>query len=418
MLLLLAGSLVAVSLPGCAGSSGGKSAPRQVAVRTRDASPTLGIVAGKRITKHDVDSVLAYAPPAIRESYMKDPEQFQVLVERIVQQEMLYLAAKKDGLEADPAYQSEVAAQTRQILLKHYYTHVTKSLPPVSDAAIQTYYEEHAKDLSMPGRARVRHIQVATQAKGREVVRQLKSGTWDQVCAKYSTDRATAKSGGVLGFVTTDAELVPGVGKAPAIVAAAFRLKEGETSEPLKSEKKWHVIRVEERTEAGVQPLVNVRQQIKETLEGQQSEKFQTALLDSLKRAYGVVVYADSVEAAMTPVYSPAQLFARAQASPSPKERIRLFQEVTRKYPDDKSAVQAAFMVGFTYAEELRDFPAARTSFEEFLKKYPKSDLVTSAKWMLENMEHSAPPPEVGVPDTLLLVPGGPEDHPGTNTKP
>jgi len=94
MLLLLAGSLVAVSLPGCAGSSGGKSAPRPVAVRTRDASPTLGIVAGKRITKHDVDSVLAYAPPAIRESYMKDPEQFQGLVERIVQQEMLYLAAK------------------------------------------------------------------------------------------------------------------------------------------------------------------------------------------------------------------------------------------------------------------------------------------------------------------------------------
>ena len=122
----------------------------------------------------------------------------------------------------------------------------------------------------------------------------------------------------------------------------------------------------------------------------------------------------------MKPVLTPAQLFAKAQAAGTASERIELFREVTSKYPNDKSAVQAEFMIGFTYAEELRDFPAARSAFEEFMRKYPKSELVTSAKWMLENMEHSAPPPGVGVPDTLLLEQGVPgQGAPGgMNTKP
>jgi peptidyl-prolyl cis-trans isomerase C len=398
---VFAGIVLALTFTGCAGSSGGKTARGSMKAAPKPAGTTLAIVGGRAITNRDIDSVLAGAPQGIRENYLKDAEMYKVLVDRVVQQEMTLLAAKKDGIENDSAYLADVASQRRQLLMKHYYQHVVAKVPPVSEAAIREYYDAHQADLSMPGRVRVRHIQVATQARAKEVIRKLKTATWETVCARYSTDKATAKSGGVLGFVTTDSDLVPGVGKASAIVAAAFKLKEGETSEPLKSERAWHVIRAEEKTEAGTRPLEQVKKQIQETLGGESSEKFQNALLDSLKRVYGVVVYADSIEAAMAPVATPAQLFASAQAAQSPQKRISIFQQVVSKYPNDKSAIQAAFMIGFTYAEELRDFPAARVAFEDFLKKYPKSDLVGSAKWMLENMEHSAPPPNIGVPDTL-----------------
>jgi len=364
---------------------------------------------------HDVDSVLATAPVGMRESYRTDPELLKVLVDRIVQQEAIYLAAMKAGAENDSAYQADVEAQRRQLLLKHYYQKVSLSIPAVSDSAVRQYYEAHTSELSMPGRVRVRHIQVSTQAKAREVSKALRSTSWDPVCARYSTDKVTAKRGGVIGFATSDTELVPGIGKAPAIVAAAFRLKEGETSEPLKSERGWHIIRVDEKTEAGPRPFEQVKQQIRETLVGEQNEHFQTSWVDSLKRAYGVTVFEDSIGVAMKGVSSPAELFAKAQATLSPEERINLFREITTQYPEDKSAVQAAFMIGFTYAEELKNYPAARAAFGEFIKKHPKSDLVASAKWMLENMEHSAPPPGVGVADTLFLVPGGPG---GMNTKP
>ena len=161
------------------------------------------------------------------------------------------------------------------------------------------------------------------------------------------------------------------------------------------------MIRADERTETGPQKFEVVAKQIRTNLENQRTEHFQEDLVNSLKKEYGVTVFEDSLQKAMAPVLKPADLFARAQATDNPRERVALFQKVVRDYPEDKSAVQAAFMIGFTYAEELKDYPAARAAFQSFIAKHPQSDLVASAKWMMENMEHGVPPPSVGIPDTL-----------------
>jgi peptidyl-prolyl cis-trans isomerase C len=424
-LILVPALLALLGLTGCAGSSGGKkSASRGPRVGSpaepRGRGTTLAIVGGRRITKHDVDSVLILAPANVREDYLSDPEQYKMLLNRIVQQEMIYMAAKKAGTESDSGYLAELASQRRSILMKHYYQNAVGALPAVPDPEVRAYYDTHPSEFTMPGRVRVSHIQVPTQAKAREVVKRLRTDSWPQVCARYSTDKVTAKSDGVLGFVTSDTDQVPGVGKAPAIVAAAFVLKEGEASQPLKGPRGWHVIRADQKTEAGPQPFAVVDKQIRANLENARAETFQTTLLDSLKRAYGVVVYADSVGAAMEPKSSPAELFARAQAAVTPSERINLFQEVVTKYPADKSAIQAEFMIGFTYAEEMKDYRAAREAFQNFIRRHPKSDLVNSANWMLENMENSVPPPGVGVADTFNVesAPGPGPPPKGLDTKP
>jgi hypothetical protein len=302
--------------------------------------------------------------------------------------------------------------------MKRYYQRAVAAIPALPDTAVREYYDTHPSEFTAPGRVRVRHIQVATRAKAKDVARLLRTESWEKVCARYSADKVTAKSGGVLGFVSTDGDQVPGIGKAPAIVAAAFTLKEGAVSEPLKSPKGWHLIRVDEKTEAGPQPFGVVKPQIRSRLEGERKDQFQESLLDSLKRAYGVKVYADSIQISMQPTLTPAELFGQAQTAASPKSRIDLFREVVTRYPEDKSAIQAAFMIGFTYAEEMRDYPAARAAFQDFLKKYPKSDLVDSAHWMLEHMENSAPPPGL-TPDSLTIeqVPA-PDSPPGKTTKP
>jgi peptidyl-prolyl cis-trans isomerase C len=402
----LAALFLVLGLWSCAGSSGGKNAPARGPQVWRPSSPdsantTVAMVGGVPITRRDVDSVLATAPASIQEDYRADAEQYKILVDRIVQQQTVFLAAKKSGIESDSAYRADVAATERQLLMKHYYQKTVQSLPAIPDSSVRAYYYAHPTEFAVSGHVRVRHILVPTQARAREVRKRLLTGSWEQVCARYSTDKVTAKSGGVLGFVNSDTDLVPGVGKAPAIVAAAFQLKEGETSQPLKTDRGWHIIRVDQKAEPGPQPYAGVEHQIRGNLETERSEHFQETLLDSLKRAYHVVVFSDSIEIAMKPVRTPAQLFSSAQAAAQPQERINLFREVVSRYPHDKSAVQADFMIGFTYAEELKDFPAARAAFQEFIRKYPKSDLVASANWMLENMEHSAPPPEVGTPDSL-----------------
>ncbi len=354
--------------------------------------PVVAVVGAHKITKHEIDSLLASAPAGVKDQY-KDPGQYRQLVDRLVEQEAIYQAAKAAGTEQDSGYKAEVAMQARQILMRRYYQNALENLPEIPDSAARRYYDEHQSDFRVPGRARVRHILLTTQAKAKEVRRKLTAGAlWDQTCAKHSTDKGSSKNGGTIGYVASDTDVVPGVGKAPAIVAAAFGLKEGETSEPLKSERGWHLIRVDNVSEPTIQPFEESQDRIRSNLEGDHRDAYGAALVDSLKRFYGAMVFEDSIEAAVKPPTTPADLFAEAQATPSAQDRIALFRSIASRYPEDKSAIQAAFMVGFTYAEELAEYAAAREAFQEFIKKYPDSDLVASAKWMMENMETPSPP--------------------------
>jgi hypothetical protein len=184
---------------------------------------------------------------------------------------------------------------------------------------------------------------------------------------------------------------VPGIGKAPAITAAAFALKQGEISQPLKTERGWHIITVEDVHAASRSPLSDVRDRIAANLSGRHRDEFASGLLDSLKKYTGVTVFDDSIALALRPGRTPEQLFGDAQAAPTPAERIEHYRDLVSKYPRERVSEQAAFMVGFTFAEELEDYDAAHKAFQEFIDKYPRSDLVNSAKWMLENMGKPGP---------------------------
>ena len=55
-------------------------------------------------------------------------------------------------------------------------------------------------------------------------------------------------------------------------------------------------------------------------------------------------------------------------------------------------------MIGFVYAEELKDESKARAALEQVIARYPQSELVDSARWMLENMARGAPALDSGGP--------------------
>jgi hypothetical protein len=49
-------------------------------------------------------------------------------------------------------------------------------------------------------------------------------------------------------------------------------------------------------------------------------------------------------------------------------------------------SAQAQFMIGFIYSEELKNYEEAESAFRAVMSKYPKSELVPSARWMVEHM--------------------------------
>jgi peptidyl-prolyl cis-trans isomerase C len=407
---------LALAVAGCGGSgasrpASGTSADGQARVWRPGAPDTLGptvaIVGSRRVRAHEVDSLIETAPPNLR-TQLREKEGYKSVIDRIVVEEAVYQAAQRSGVERDPDFRAALARVTREVMIRTYYEKAKAALPPPSDSAIQAYYDAHASEYEIAPRARIRHIQLPTRAKAASLRKRIQSGgLWDALARANSTDPLTRDQGGVLGFVTPANDYVPGIGKSASIVAAAFTLKEGQTSQPLKSDKAWHLIRVDNVEGKRTQPLAEVRSRIASQLMSEREDRFSKEFIDSLRAGAGAVVFDDSIAVAIEPAHTAQDFFKQAQAAVSPAQRIELYRGVVSRFPNDPVSIQAQFMIGFTYAEEMGEYDKAREEFQKFIAAHPSAELANSARWMLENMDKPAPD-----------LKDGPEGEGGTGASP
>jgi peptidyl-prolyl cis-trans isomerase C len=86
-----------------------------------------------------------------------------------------------------------------------------------------------------------RHILVATEEKAKELAEAIgKGGDFAQLAKDNSSDPGSKDNGGMLGYFGKG-QMVPEFEK------AAFELKAGELSKPVKSQFGWHIIKVDDR---------------------------------------------------------------------------------------------------------------------------------------------------------------------------
>ncbi|MGK9475836.1 tetratricopeptide repeat protein [Melioribacter sp. OK-6-Me] len=76
------------------------------------------------------------------------------------------------------------------------------------------------------------------------------------------------------------------------------------------------------------------------------------------------------------------------------KNAVIYYKRLSTEYPDTPEAQKALFIAGYIEANELNDTSSARKTYEEFLKRYPDSEMATSVKLELEYLGVS--------PDKLL----------------
>ena len=69
-----------------------------------------------------------------------------------------------------------------------------------------------------------------------------------------------------------------------------------------------------------------------------------------------------------------------------PDKSIENFNKVIKEFPDFKKIEECYFLKGFVFENYLKDFASAKKSYNEFLTKFPKSDLADDAQVSLENM--------------------------------
>jgi TolA-binding protein len=69
-------------------------------------------------------------------------------------------------------------------------------------------------------------------------------------------------------------------------------------------------------------------------------------------------------------------------------EALESFQSYIEFYPQGEMAARSSFMIGFIFANDLKDSEKAKEAYGDFLKDYPQADpgLRASAEWELEHM--------------------------------
>jgi peptidyl-prolyl cis-trans isomerase C len=102
-------------------------------------------------------------------------------------------------------------------------------------------------------------ILVGSEKEAQDIEARLAAGEkFEDLAKQYSLD-GSKDYGGDLGYFTA-AEMVPEFSK------AAFELKVGETSQPVKTDFGWHIIRLEDRKQGAAQPYDQVKAAIRNVL--------------------------------------------------------------------------------------------------------------------------------------------------------
>jgi peptidyl-prolyl cis-trans isomerase C len=189
------------------------------------------------------------------------PEVRQALLEPYLEERILVLEARARGLSARGDAEEKENESVRRLLSDAVLSRIS-----LTDAELDAYCRDHARDFDRPERIRLRQILVPTPNEARDVVRRVKKDPKSFATLAQTRSRAPeASTGGSMGTF--------GRGELPSeLEAAAFGLGAGETSDVVRSPLGYHVLRVDERVAASQTGLPQCREAARAELLRQKSD--------------------------------------------------------------------------------------------------------------------------------------------------
>lgn len=213
----------------------------------------------------DILGQLPDMPPKLR---------YPFVVEYLIERHLLAQYAVKEGIAETEEYKRRLALYQAKALRDAYF--FQKIRPMVTEEEIKKVYDEEAAKLQQTERVRARMILVATEKEAQDIEKMLADGQkFEDVAKKYSLD-GSKDYGGDLGYFTA-AEMVPEFSQ------AVFALKVGETSQPVKTDFGWHIIRLEDKKQGAAQPYDQVKQAIRNVLLRQKVGEVMTKIREASK---------------------------------------------------------------------------------------------------------------------------------------
>src|SRR3990167_6772788 len=150
-----------------------------------------------------------------------------------------------------------------QMMISKVINYEVKSNIHIEENEIKKYYEEHRDEFKTQEEVRVRHMvfmySEVERKKAADILNKIREGEdFAKVASIYSED-PSAKSGGDLGYFSRGKMIKD-------FEDAAFILKKGEVSDVIGTPYGFHIIKCEDKKEAGFRPVEEVSGEIEKTI--------------------------------------------------------------------------------------------------------------------------------------------------------
>jgi peptidyl-prolyl cis-trans isomerase D len=244
---------------------------------------------------------------------------------------------------------------------------------PVTQEDLQAYYDQHRDEFRVPEQVNVRHILIKTnlgpdgkadpkgveeaRKKAGDVLKQLKAGgSFEALAKQYSEDPGSAKNGGSLGWIQKGRTV-------PEFEKAAFSLPKGSTSDLVESSYGFHIIRVDDKQDAHMKSLAEVKDQIEPLVrlnKAQKAAQSEASALLTQARSQGIdkAASAKDLQLVATDFVSEADSLPGIGSSPS-------FMDAVFSQPEKSAPDQAQLSQGFAIFQVTAIKPPATPTFEQ-----------------------------------------------------
>lgn len=360
---------------------------------------------GLNITLKDFREELENIPVRYRMMSLNDYDGLKKELERIIERQVVANQAKKEGYQDNAELIKSLLDYKMEVLSKEFYQKeiYEKSLKVPSEEEIKKEYEKSKdKEYSDKGFVEAYHIVCKSKGEAEAVFKELSGQSLEkfkETAKTKSEDKTSASQGGSLGKVFIDQDFMSSfLGKQPELQKEMLKLKAGEISQPIQvkteiRDKKqpdknlkpttkdyWVIVFVEKNVPTKIKTYDEVKDIIKKRLTSLDNGATNRAIFE-LRKDFDIIINKEMLVVKKTA----KQLFDDAmQATSNPDKSIELFEQLIKEYPNDKNIEKAMFMLGFLYWEQKNDKEKGKKCFEDFLKKFPESQMAKDAKAYLD----------------------------------
>jgi len=262
----------------------------------------------------------------------------------------------------------------------------------ISPSELLSYYNQHKSEFQQQEEIKASHILIKTEAgpdgkvsaaadaaarkKAEDILKKLRAGAnFEELAKKESDDKASAINGGSLGFFQ-------GGSMVPEFEKAAFSLNKGEISDLVKTQYGYHIIRVDDKHQAGMPSIEQVKEKIEPFLKQQKAQREAEALANSVQSEAGSQGLDAAAAKHALPVVN-GDWFARGDSLPGLGAAPEFMQAVFSA--QEKSPPQSVgTQLGYVVFQVTGVKPPATPTFAEIRSQVESQFKTEKAAGMLE----------------------------------